>query len=73
MVTTIQLNEDVKNALDRMKENKESYEEVIVKMMRAAENQKRHNKHLLKEGYAEMANELSSITKEWSSIDKDWD
>lgn len=74
MVTTIQLKENVRDALDRMKETgKETYEEVIVKMMRNTEEQMRKQKQLLKEGYIEMAKESININKEWSSIDKDWD
>ena len=42
MVTTIQLNENVKNALDRLKNNKETYEEIIVKMINQIEEQKRN-------------------------------
>ena len=34
MVTTIQLNENVKSALDRLKSNKETYEEVILNLMK---------------------------------------
>ena len=41
MVTTIQLNENVKNAFDRLRSNKETYEEVIINLMRIAEKCKR--------------------------------
>ena len=42
MITTIQLNENVKKALDRIKEtNKETYEKVIVRMMKQIEEKKR--------------------------------
>ena len=41
MVTTIQLNENVKSALDRLKSNKETYEEVILSLMKIAEKCKR--------------------------------
>ncbi|MBU0962854.1 MAG: hypothetical protein KKD48_03030 [Nanoarchaeota archaeon] len=74
MVTTIQLRENVKDALDKMKETgKETYEEVIVKMMNNIEEQMRKQKQLLKEGYIEMAKESININKEWASADKDWD
>ncbi len=65
MVTTIQLNENVKNALDRMKSNKETYEEVILNLMRIAEKCKREQEELLIEGYKEMAEENLKIEKEW--------
>lgn len=75
MVTTIQLNESVKNALDRMKSNKETYEEVIINLMKIAEKFKRKQEELLIEGYKEMAEESLRITKEWESTDAtlDWE
>ena len=36
MVTTIQIDENVKKALDRLKENKETYEEIIINLMKIA-------------------------------------
>ncbi len=65
MITTIQLNENVKNALDRLKSNKETYEEVIINLMRLAEKNKREQEELLIEGYKEMAEESLKIAKEW--------
>ncbi len=69
MATTIQLNEDVKNALDRMKSNKETYEQVILNLMKIAEKCKREQEQLLIEGYKEMAEESLRITKEWEATD----
>jgi len=65
MVTTIQLNENVKNALDKMKSNRETYEEVIVNLMKFADEQKRKQEKLLIEECKEMAEENLKITKEW--------
>ena len=65
MVTSIQLNENVKNALDRMKSNKETYEEIILNLMKTAEKCKREQEQLLIEGYKEMAEESLKIAKEW--------
>ena len=65
MVTTIQLNEDVKKALDRMKSNKETYEEVILNLMKIAEKHKREQEQLLIEGCKEMYDDMLKITKEW--------
>ena len=73
MVTTIQLNENVKSALDRLKTNKETYEEIILKLMRAAEEQKRRQRRLLIEGYKEMAEESLKICKEWEAADAELD
>ena len=65
MVTTIQLNEDVKKALDRMKSGKETYEDLIVNLMKSVEKYKREQEELLIEGYKEMAEENLRIAKEW--------
>ncbi len=75
MVTTIQLNENVKNALDRMKSNKETYEEIILSLMKTAERCKREQEQLLIEGCKEMAEESLRITKEWEATDAtlDWE
>ena len=75
MVTTIQLNEDVKNALGRLKSNKETYEQVILNLMRIAEKCKREQEQLLIEGCKVMAEESLKITKEFESIENpdDWE
>jgi len=65
MITSIQLNEEVKIALDRMKSNKETYEQVILGLMEIAEKYKREQEQLLIEGYKEMAEESLRISKEW--------
>lgn len=75
MVTTIQLNEDVKNALDKMKTNKETYEQVILNLMKIAEKCKREQEQLLIEGCKEMAEESLKIAKEFEAIENldDWE
>ena len=74
MITTIQLREKVKKALDSLKETeKETYEEVIVKMIRGLEEQKRKQIDLMIEGAKETAEESLRITKEFESIEKDFD
>ena len=65
MVTTIQLSEDVKNALDKMKTNKETYEQVILNLMEITEKHKRTQEKLLIEGCEEMYNDMLKMTKEW--------
>jgi len=65
MVTSIQLNENVKNALDRMKSNKETYEEIILNLMKIAEKCKREQEQLLIEGCKEMYDDMLKISKEW--------
>ena len=74
MTTTIQIHEDVKNELDRLKETgKETYEEVILNLMNVAEKCKRERKSLLIEGYKEMKEESLAVIREWSSADKVWE
>ncbi|MBS3066761.1 hypothetical protein J4205_02955 [Candidatus Pacearchaeota archaeon] len=73
MVTTIQLNESVKKELDRLKNEKETYEDVILKLMRFSEEQRRKQKELLIEGCKVMAEENLKIVKEWEVIDNDFD
>ena len=69
MVTTIQLNENVKKALDRMKSNKETYEDIILSLMKIAEKCKREQEELLIEGCKEMAEESLKVTKEFEAIE----
>lgn len=66
MVTTIQLNEDVKKILGRLKEKtNETYEDVIVKLLSERESDKRRIERLLMEECKEMAEENMKISKEW--------
>ncbi len=66
MVTTIQLNEQVKNFLDKLKESKkQTYEDVIVNLIKLSEIQKRKQKELLIEECKEMAEENLRIAREW--------
>ncbi len=73
MITTIQLNENVKNALGRLKSNKETYEEVILKLMQTVEKCKRGQEQLLIEGCKVMARDMVKINKDWESVDSDTD
>lgn len=73
MVTTIQLNENVKKILDRLKTGKETYEEVILNLMKIAEKYKREKEQLLVEGCKVMAEDMLKINKEWEVVDADID
>ena len=74
MITSIQVHEDVKRELDSLKKStKESYEDVIIKLIKASEKYKREQKKLLKEGYKEMAEESLKITKEFEAIEEVFD
>lgn len=73
MITSIQIHEVVKKELDTLKENnKESYEEVIMRLIESTEKQKRTQAELLIQGYKEMAQESLKITKEWAPTEADW-
>ncbi len=66
MITTIQLNENVKNSLNKLKASeKQTYEEVIVSLIKLSETQKRKQEELLIEECKEMAEENLRIAKEW--------
>jgi hypothetical protein len=74
MVTTIQLGENVKRELERMKESSnDTYEKVILTLIKTAEEMKRCQRELLIEGYKEMASESLKITKEFEKIEEDFD
>ena len=73
MVTTIQLNENVKSQLDKLKSNKETYEDVILKMINQIDEQKRKHVGLMIEGAKETAEESLKITKEFEAIEGDFD
>ncbi|MBS3159350.1 hypothetical protein J4436_01045 [Candidatus Woesearchaeota archaeon] len=74
MITSIQIHENLKQELNLLKRNpKESYEEVITRLIFEVERQKRTQKHLLIKGYKEMASENLKLTKEWESTEEGWD
>ncbi len=74
MITTIQIHENAKKQLDRMKTSeKKTYEEVILGLIKMAEQGKRNQKALLIESYKEMAEESLDLTNEWSSADRSWE
>jgi len=75
MITTIQLNKCVKKELDRLKSEKETYEEVIIGLVKFAAQYKKNQEQLLIEGCKEMAEESSKIAKEFGAIEnlKDWE
>ena len=76
IITTIQIHEDVKEELNKLKENsKESYEEVILKLVSRIEKEKRQKRDIMIEGCKEMAEDSLRITKEWETTDSrsDWE
>ncbi len=76
MITTIQLGDNVKRELERMKESSnDTYEKVIVALIRTATEKKRRQNELLIEQCKEMASDDLRITKEWETTDAtlDWE
>jgi hypothetical protein len=75
MPTTIQLNKGVKDILDNLRTNKETYEAIILNLIQIAEKYKREQTELLIEGYKEMAEESLKIAKEFEAIENldDWE
>ena len=69
MVTTIQLNNDVKEALDRLKTKKQTYEQVILELLKDSEKSQKTQEELLIEGCKEMAEESKKITGEFENIE----
>jgi len=70
-ITTIQLRENVKEQLDRLKINRETYEEVILRLMQLSEKQKRKQENLLIEECKVMAEDNLKTLKEFSAVDKE--
>jgi len=74
MITTIQIHQNVKKELERFKVSKnESYEEVIISLLKNVQKQRRKNLDLLKEGAIVMAEESLKITKEFEAIEEGWE
>jgi len=73
-ITTIQIRENVKNELDKMKSRNQTYEEVIINLMKFVDQCKRQEKELLIEGCRVMAKDNLMVTKEWEATDNkiDW-
>ena len=70
LITSIQIRESVKKSLERLKERaNESYEDVIIKILREKDKNKRAQEELLIEGCKEMAEESLRITKEFEAIE----
>ena len=59
--------------LDKLRNNKETYEQIIINLMRLAEEQRRKQEELMIEGCKEMYNDMLEITKEWESTDAELD
>lgn len=70
MITTIQLNERTKDSLAKLRNSKnQTYEGVILDLIKLAEISKRKQEELMIEGCKEMAEENLRITKEFEAIE----
>lgn len=66
MITTIQVSDKLKNTLSLMKDSRnQSYEQVILQIIKTLEEQKRKNIGLMIEGAKETAEESLKIDREW--------
>ncbi len=69
MITTIQLNDQTKDSLSKIKQQGETYEALIIRMMQLLELKKREQEELLIEGCKVMAEEDLKIAKEFEAIE----
>ncbi len=68
------MKEDVKRELERLKNSSnETYEDVILSLMKIAEEQKRRQRFLLRDGYREMAAESLVVASDWDAASGDWE
>jgi predicted CopG family antitoxin len=66
MVTTIQISEGTKMILSKLKQGKETYEDVIVRIVGKSNN----NNELLKKGYIALKDSVE--LDDWKNTDLDW-
>ena len=70
MITTVQLDERTKNSLAKLRiSKKQTYEDIILDLIKLAEISKRKQEELMIEGCKEMAEENLRITKEFEAIE----
>ena len=72
-ISTIQIRENIKGQLNRLKIGRESYEEVILKLIVESEKKKGEQEQLLIEQCKVMAEDDLRICKEWEATDADLD
>lgn len=66
MITTIQLDESTKNSLSKLRNSsKETYEDVIINLIKISGMQKMKNEKLLIQECKEMREENLKVSKEW--------
>ena len=71
--TTIQIHEKSKRELDKLKEySRETYEDVIIKLIDMFKSQRVAQLKRMAEGYKEMAEDSKKIVREWSTTETRW-
>ncbi|MFH1452038.1 MAG: hypothetical protein ABIF88_02600 [archaeon] len=69
MVTTIQISNEAKSELDRIREGKQTYEQIILGLLKKSLEDKKRQEELLIEGCKVMAEDSLKINKEWEFVD----
>ncbi len=73
MRTSLQIHSDVKSELNKLKDYpRESYEDVIKRLVLEKKVRERKKEELLKQGYSEMFSDSEKIIKEWSVTERDF-
>ena len=72
MITSIQIHEDTKRQLTRLKSEKESYEDVVRKLMVFYKHKNKQETLVLRDAYREIAQESEDINKEFQHADTPW-
>ena len=78
MITTIQLSKNAKDSLAKLRtSNKQTYEDIVLGLIKLAETEKRKQEKLMIEGCREMSEENLKITEEFESAEDlskwEWD
>ena len=74
MRTTIQVHKTIKDELDELKVNqRETYEDIIVKLLTTMKQKQMMQIKELEEGYLEMAEDSIEIAKEWAVTEADFE
>lgn len=72
-ITTIKLQKKTKSELDKMKQNKETYDQIIQRLVE--EGKKKSRKKELIEGYSQIGKEELKEMEEWEAValeDEEW-
>lgn len=74
MRTTIQVQKSLKSELDELKASpRETYEDIIVRLISLLKQREIENIKLMSEGYEEMAEDSRKIVEEWNTTELKYD